>query len=82
MYIEDQINAMHQHKTETPFGWLICFEDRPLQGIPPKGDGPHMLFFSEESKAQAFIAARKAFLERNHSLWSELTPRIRLNLWH
>ena len=61
MYIEDQINTMRQHKIETPFGWLICFEDRPLQGIPPKGDEPHMLFFSEESKAQAFIAGRKAF---------------------
>lgn len=61
MYVEDHINAMRQQKSETPFGWLICFEGRPLQGIPPKGNGPHILFFSEESKAQAFIAGRKAF---------------------
>ncbi len=61
MYVEDQINAMRQQKPEIPFGWLICFEDRPLQGLPPKGNGPHMLFFSEENKAQAFITGRKAF---------------------
>jgi len=61
MYVEDQIIAMRQQRFETPFGWLICFEGRPLQGIPPKGHGPYVLFFSAENKAQAFISDRKRF---------------------
>ena len=60
MYVEDQIIALRPLRLENPFGWLICFEDRPLQGIPPKGAGPHLLFFSEENKAGAFITNRKA----------------------
>ena len=61
MYVEDQINALRLQKPETALGWLICFESRPLQGIPPKGNGPHMLFFSAEEKARAFISGRKVF---------------------
>ena len=62
MDVEGRINALRQQQREAPpFGWLICFEERPLQGIPPKGNGPHILFFSVENKALAFIADRKKF---------------------
>jgi len=61
MFVEDQIIAMRQQRVESPFGWLVCFESRPLQGIPPKKNGPHILFFSEENRAQAFITDRKKF---------------------
>ena len=61
MYIEDQIIALRQQEMENPFGWLVCFEARPLQAIPPKRNGPHIMFFSEEKKAQAFIADRQRF---------------------
>jgi hypothetical protein len=61
MFVEELINALRLQSEETPFGWLICFEGRPLQGIPPKGNGPHIIFFSEENKAQAFITDRKKF---------------------
>ncbi len=61
MGVEDQIIAMRKLQLKNPFGWLICYENRPLQGIPPKGDGPHLLFFSEETKAQAFMEGRKKY---------------------
>jgi hypothetical protein len=61
MYVEDQIIAMREQRGEAPFGWLICFENRPLQGIPPKKNGAHLLFFSEEKSAQTFITDRKMF---------------------
>jgi 3-keto-disaccharide hydrolase len=61
MLVEDQIRALRQLRLEKPFGWLICYENRPLQGIPPKGAGAHILFFSSEDKAGAFISGRKRF---------------------
>lgn len=39
-------------------GWLVYFEQRPLQAIPPDGAGPHLLLFTSESKARAFIGGR------------------------
>ena len=61
MYVEDQINAIRQQTLQTPFGWLICFEGRPLQGLPPRGNQPHIMFFSAQNQALAFITARKKF---------------------
>lgn len=61
MSIEDRIGMLRQQQVETPLGWLICYENRPLQGIPPKGSGPHLLFFSGQEKAQAFISSRQKF---------------------
>ncbi|HTX91409.1 MAG TPA: family 16 glycoside hydrolase [Anaerolineales bacterium] len=61
MFVEDQIAALRQQKVESPLAWLICFEGRPLQGIPPKGKGPHLLLFSTEARAQACIAGRKKY---------------------
>lgn len=61
MYVEERINALRQPGQQTPFGWLICFDGRPLQGIPPQGSGPHIMFFSAENKAQAFIIDRKKY---------------------
>jgi len=62
MYIEDQIGAMRQQPVEKPFGWLICFEDRPLQATPPGGQGAHLLVFSSQAGAAAFIAGRQRTL--------------------
>jgi hypothetical protein len=59
MTIEDRIAALRQQKLEKPFCWLICFEARPLQGIPPGGSGPHLLVFTSAVKAQNFIKGRK-----------------------
>ena len=61
MAIEDRIAALRQQKLEKPFCWLICFEERPLQGIPPGGSGPHLLVFTSAVKARDFIKGRKKF---------------------
>ena len=58
MTIEDRIQKIPQLKSALSFCWLICFEKRPLQGIPPGGSGPHLMAFSTEASAQAFIAGR------------------------
>jgi hypothetical protein len=63
MYVEDRIIAARQQSVEIPFGWLVCFESRPLQGIPPKANGAHILFFSNEETARSFISDRVKFFE-------------------
>jgi hypothetical protein len=61
MNIEDRIEALSRQKEALPFCWLICFEKRPLQGIPPGGSGPHLMAFSTEARAQAFITSRAKY---------------------
>jgi len=61
MTIEDRIQDFSQLKNVPPFCWLICFEERPLQGIPPGGNGPHLLAFSTEANAQAFLSGREKY---------------------
>ncbi len=61
MTIEDRIAALRQQKSDKPFCWLICFEERPLQGIPPGGSGPHLMVFTSAAKAHDFIKGRKKF---------------------
>jgi|GEM_PF-3249764 len=61
MDTEDQINALRRLAAEVPFCWLICFEDRPLQGIPPSGEGPHLMLFSSKIKSEAFIVNRRKY---------------------
>jgi hypothetical protein len=58
MYIEEQTGDLRRQTLNDPWGWLVYFEERPLQGIPPNGLGPHLLLFSSEKKASAFIAGR------------------------
>jgi hypothetical protein len=59
MYIEEQVKTMSQQTVEKPFGWLICFGDRPLQVTPPDGHGAHLLLYTTQSGAAAFIASRQ-----------------------
>jgi hypothetical protein len=61
MNIEDRIAALSQRRDASPFCWLICFEKRPLQGIPPGGSGAHLMAFSSETAAQAFIPGRRKY---------------------
>ena len=61
MTIEARIAALCQQNFDKPFCWLICFEDRPLQGIPPGGNGPHLLVFTSAVKAHDFIKGRQKF---------------------
>ncbi len=61
MTIEARIAALRQQKSEKPFCWLICFEERPLQGIPPGGSGPHLMVFTTAVKAHNFVNGRKKF---------------------
>jgi len=61
MDIEDQINGLRRLAAEVPLCWLICFEDRPLQGIPPGREGPHLLLFSSKIKAESFIVNRRKY---------------------
>jgi hypothetical protein len=69
MDIEDQINGLRRLAAEVPLCWLVCFEDRPLQGIPPRGEGPHLLLFSSKIKAESFsVNRRKYFGEEPLSL--------------
>lgn len=58
MTIEDRIKKISRLKDAPPFCWLICFEKRPLQGIPPGGSGPHLMAFYTEVSANAFMAGR------------------------
>jgi hypothetical protein len=61
MNIEDRIAALSQRTDASAFCWLICFEKRPLQGIPPGGSGAHLMAFSSETAAKAFIAGRRKY---------------------
>ena len=61
MNIEDRIAALSQRRDASPFCWLICFEKRPLQGIPPGGSGAHLMAFSSEMAAHAFISGRRKY---------------------
>jgi hypothetical protein len=67
MIIEDTIQELSQQNISPAFCWLICFEKRPFQGIPPGGSGPHLMAFSNENSAQAFIAGRGKYY-RNEPL--------------
>ncbi|MBN2387068.1 MAG: hypothetical protein JXB85_08605 [Anaerolineales bacterium] len=60
MLIETQINSLRQQTVPNPLCWIVCFKERPLQGIPPGGKRAHVLIFSVEDRALDFIARRSA----------------------
>ena len=60
MYIEDQVATLSQQNVDTPFAWLICYQERPLQATPAGGSGAHLLLFSSQEKAAAYISGRQA----------------------
>jgi len=52
------IAMLRQSQVAKPLCWIMCYEDRPLQGAPPGNTKPHLLVFTSTAKAEAFIAGR------------------------
>jgi hypothetical protein len=61
MLSEDIITSLREKNIQEPICWLVCFEDRALQAVPPKSEGPHLMVFSTNSKADRFIKGRKKY---------------------
>ncbi len=41
--------------------YIVCYESRPLQVIPPLGQGPHLLAFQDEVAARRFLHDRQQY---------------------
>ena len=63
MLSEEIISSQRQIAQKRPVCWLVCYKDRPLQGIPPNSDGPHLLVYSTQWKARSFLKARRKYFE-------------------
>jgi len=55
----EQILGDQKLMLELPWLYLICYEDRPLQGIPPGANGPHLLLFTSRVGADKFCRERQ-----------------------
>jgi hypothetical protein len=58
---EDIIAILRQNPAAKPICWIVCYEDRPLQGAPPGNSKPHLLIFTSTAQAEAFISGRRRF---------------------
>jgi hypothetical protein len=56
---EDIIATLRQIPVAKPICWIVCYEDRPLQGAPPGSSKPHLLIFASTAQAESFIAGRR-----------------------
>ncbi len=61
MVAEDIIIILRQQPVAKPLCWMMCYEDRPLQGLPPGGREPHLLIFCSPARAEAFSAGRRRY---------------------
>ena len=61
MLSEDIITSLREKSIQKPICWLVCFENRSLQAVPPDSKGPHLMVFSTSSKADTFIEGRKKY---------------------
>lgn len=59
--VEDLIDALSGQPFAAPVCWLICYENRPLQGTPPGGSGPHLMIFHLLAAAETFIRERRRY---------------------
>jgi hypothetical protein len=58
---EDIIATLRQSSVTKPLCWIVCYENRPLQGAPPGSSEPHLLIFTSPAQADAFVAGRRRF---------------------
>lgn len=55
----EQLLDYQKQLLEEPWLYLVCYGDRPLQGIPPDGNGPHLLLFTSKEGADQFCRDRE-----------------------
>ena len=60
---EEIIAILRKQPALAPLCWIVCYEDRPLQGRPPDSSESHLLIFTSVDRAQGFIAGRLRFYE-------------------
>jgi hypothetical protein len=64
MNIEELISELKQKSAKKNLCWMVCYGERPLQGVPPGGSGAHVMIFSSPVSAQAFITGRGKYFQR------------------
>ena len=63
MNIEELISELKQKSAKKNLCWMVCYGERPLQGVPPGGSGAHVMIFSSPASAQAFITGRAKYFQ-------------------
>ncbi len=63
MNVEELISESKQKSAKKSLCWMVCYNDRPLQGVPPGGSGAHVMIFSSPTIAQAFITGRCKYFQ-------------------
>lgn len=58
-HAEEIIAGLRQNQGVKPIFWVVCYENRPLQGTPPGSDKPHLMIFASSALADGFIEERK-----------------------
>jgi hypothetical protein len=58
---EEIIAVLRKQPASAPLCWIVCYEDRPLQGRPPASNQSHLLIFTSADRAEDFIAGRLRF---------------------
>jgi len=56
--VEDILDSLNRESISNPFCWLVCYEERPLQGAPQNSIEPHLMIFTTKSLGIAFIKGR------------------------
>jgi hypothetical protein len=59
-YVERIVEEAPESEIKVEY-FLILYENRPLQVVPPASEGPHLIIFSREDKANAFIRERRKY---------------------
>lgn len=60
-FVEDIIAALCDRPAPNPLCWIVCYEDRPLQGAPPHSGEPHLMIFTTQALGKAFIQGRQRY---------------------
>ncbi len=58
---EELIAALREHPASRPYCWIICYEERPLQGAPQGSMEPHLMIFTTKAIGTAFIQGRRRY---------------------
>jgi tetratricopeptide (TPR) repeat protein len=60
-YAEEIIATLQKEQSEKSVCWIVCYEDRPLQGAPAGSGEPHLMIFTSSDSADSFITGRRRF---------------------
>ncbi len=58
---EEIIAGLRQQPASKAFCWLLCYEDRPMQGAPQGNSQPHLMIFTTKALGNAFIQGRRQY---------------------